>query len=90
MRVAANSVRASRNHTHVCGTTCVVVSSLSWFPMHTCEAMLSVERLPIPVHSRSGDPLIVSRKFSLPLWGGYQDVVQSIARRISSVHDVGD
>ena len=43
--------------------------------------MLSVERLPIPVLSRSGDPLIVSRKFSLsaPL-GGYQDIVQSIAR----------
>ena len=69
MRVAANSVRASRNHTHICGTTCVVVSSLSWSPMHACDAMLSVERLPIPVNSRSSDPLIVSRKFSLPLRG---------------------
>ena len=90
MRDAAKNVRASQNHVHLCGTTCVVVSSLSWSPMHACDAMLSVERLPIPVHSRSGDLLIVSRKFFLCPSGGISGHSPVDRSNLSSVHADGD
>ena len=48
--------------------------------VHMWDPILSVERLPIPVNSRSCDLLKSSRKFfSLPPRGGYMDVVQLIA-----------
>ena len=53
--------------------------------VHMWDPTLSVERLPIPVNSRSCDPLKSSRKFfSLSVCPtrvgeGYMDVVQLIA-----------
>ena len=64
--------------------------------VHMWDPTLSVERLPIPVNSRSCDPLKSSRKFfflslSAPhAWGGCMDVVQLIACSTITVHDKGN